>query len=218
MERKSCCYSDRLLSKLLTLNEQAEHKVDIDEVKKAIYYAKKYHGDQKRQSGEPYYSHPLEVAYMVSDHLFRTDVLVTAILHDTIEDTELTKEMIADIFGESVADKVNDLTRIKEDGRKISSAEMVNQLYQQKKHDVLMIKLFDRLHNTQTADAEKTEKIIKEAWAFFALSACMKKRDVEEMFTELLLPFAQQQAPKAPFEVVDSQILSLICQNNLNQT
>ncbi len=47
-----------------------------------------------RQSGEPFYSHPIEVAYMISDYLFRTDILVTSILHDTIEDTELTKEKI----------------------------------------------------------------------------------------------------------------------------
>jgi len=49
---KACCYSDRLLNKLLLLNEKAKTKVDIQEIKKAIYYARKYHGDQKRQSGE----------------------------------------------------------------------------------------------------------------------------------------------------------------------
>ncbi len=68
--------------------------------------AKKYHGTQRRQSGELYYSHPIEVAYKVADFRFTTDVLVTSILHDTIEDTELTKEMIATIFNSRIATQV----------------------------------------------------------------------------------------------------------------
>ncbi len=123
-----------------------------------------------RQSGEPYYSHPIEVAYMTSDYLFRTDIIVTSILQDTIEDTELSKSMIASIFGEQVASQVMDLTRIKEDGCKISSAEIMKLLYQQKKYDTLIIKLFDRLHNIQTISAksqEKAKKIIKETLQHF---------------------------------------------------
>lgn len=154
----SCCYSERLIDKLLKLNERVNNKIDIVCVKRAIYFAKKYHGDQKRQSGEPYYSHPIEVAYMVADYLFRTDIIITAILHDTIEDTVLTQETIADIFGEQIASQVEDLTRIKPYG-KISSAEMVELLYKQKKYDVLLIKLFDRLHNMQTIGAKSPEKV-----------------------------------------------------------
>lgn len=155
-----CCYSEKLVNKLLRLNEKAKNKIDIIEVKRAIYFAKKYHGDQKRQSGEPYYSHPLEVAYMVADYLLRTDIIITAILHDTIEDTALTQERITMIFGEQVADQVMDLTRIKADC-KISSAEMVEILYQEKKYDVLLVKLFDRLHNMQTISTKSPEKIQK---------------------------------------------------------
>ena len=79
-------YSNRLLSKLLLLNAKAQEPIDISEIKKAIYYAKKYHGIQMRQSGEPYYSHPIEVAYQIADYKFTTDVLVTSILHDTLID------------------------------------------------------------------------------------------------------------------------------------
>ena len=103
-----CCYSDRLVTKLLLLNETRKYKVDILEIEKAIYYAKKYHGSQKRLSGEPYYTHPLEVAYNVADYLFKTDVLVTSILHDTIEDTKLTKETISDIFSSVIANQVEE--------------------------------------------------------------------------------------------------------------
>ena len=84
---KACVYSDKLLAKLLRLNEKTQIKTNINEVKKAIFYAKKYHGDQKRLTGEPYYSHPLEVASLVSNYIGRTDIIVTSILHDTLEDT-----------------------------------------------------------------------------------------------------------------------------------
>ena len=90
---ESCQYADKLINKLLLLNEIAKDPVNIQEVKKAIYYAKKYHADQKRKSGEPYYCHPVEVAYMVADRCFKTDILVTSILHDVIEDTTFTEEM-----------------------------------------------------------------------------------------------------------------------------
>lgn len=168
-----CCYSERLINKLLILNERAKDKIDMGMVKKAIYFAKKYHGDQKRQSGEPYYSHPIEVAYMISDYLFRTDIIVTSILHDTIEDTALTKEMLVELFGEIIASQVEDLTRIKEDV-KITSAEMMEKLYKEKKKDVLLIKLFDRFHNIQTIGAKSPEKIkktIKETLISFFLFA-----------------------------------------------
>ena len=90
----NCFYSERLITKLISLSEKTKNRINLLEIKKAIYYAKKYHGVQKRESGEPYYSHPLEVAYMISDYLFRTDIIITSILHDTIEDTDLTFEMI----------------------------------------------------------------------------------------------------------------------------
>ena len=155
-----CYYSKRLLTKLSRINETARSKINFLEVKKAIYYAKKYHGNQKRESGEPYYSHPLEVAYKVADYCFKTDILVTSILHDTIEDTEFTKKNINYIFGMNVADQVYDLTRIKLD-RKISVAEMIELLWHKKEKDLLLIKYFDRLHNMQTIQAKSPERAYK---------------------------------------------------------
>ena len=165
-----CRYASRLLDKLAGINQKAGNKVDLVEVKKAIYYAKKYHGTQRRDTGEPYYSHPLEVAYAIADHLFKTDVIVTSILHDTLEDTDMTFEMIASIFGLSIASQVMGLTRTSKDGHKMSSAEMVALLFQQKKYEVLVIKLFDRLHNMQTVDAKSPEKrsaVTKETLQYF---------------------------------------------------
>ncbi len=193
---KPCFYSDRLINKLLLLNTMVSNPVDIQEVTKAIYYAVKYHGDQKRQSGEPYYSHPLEVAYMLAEYTtegktkyFRTDLLVTAILHDTIEDTKLTFEMIKTIFGLVIADQVMDLTRIKEDGHKISAAETIELLWLQKKFDMLFIKQLDRLHNLQTIQAksvDKITKIVNETFNTFIVSAMgTEDKDLEKAIYQL---------------------------------
>ncbi len=196
LDFESCKYSDRLLDKLALINENSSDKIDILEVKKAIYYARKYHGNQKRQSGEPYYSHPLEVAYMISDYLFRTDIIVTSILHDTIEDTELTFEMIESIFGKLVASQVEDLTRIKENNRKISSAEVVESLWLQKKYDVLLIKQFDRLHNMQTIGVkspDKIKKITKETiGTFIVLAAYLGIRNIEEELLSSCKTFSEK--------------------------
>ena len=185
---KPCCYSERLLTKISLINEITEHKVDLLEIKKAIYYTKKHHGTQMRQSGEPYYSHPLEVAFNVADHCFKTDILVTSVLHDTLEDTELTKDMIKYIFDADIANQVEDLTRIKSN-RKISSAEMLELLCAEKKEDLLLIKLFDRVHNMQTISAkipEKIKKIADETFnSFIAYAMHLQNKNLENTIYQL---------------------------------
>ncbi|WP_341763519.1 HD domain-containing protein [Candidatus Tisiphia endosymbiont of Beris chalybata] len=183
-----CTYSDRLINKLMKLNKEFNNQVDINEVQKAIYYAKKYHGQQNRESGEPYYSHPLEVAYMVSDYLFRTDVIVTSILHDTIEDTKLTREDIAVIFGEQVASQVAQLTKAKSDTNN-RSEDLIKALWLQKNYNLLFIKLFDRLHNMRTIkikSLDKAKKIIEETTLIFiALAAYLENPELEEELYKL---------------------------------
>jgi len=159
-EFKSCVYSNNLLSKLSSINKKFPGKIDLTKIKKAIYYAKKYHSTQKRLTGELYYLHPLAVTEMVADHCFKTDILVTSILHDTIEDTELTKNMIEDIFDTNIANNVEDLTRIKF-GQKISAGKIVDLLRLQNKNDLLLIKYFDRLHNMQSVSFKLPQKILK---------------------------------------------------------
>lgn len=97
---------------------------------------------------------------MISDYLFRTDIIVTSILHDTIEDTTLTEKMITYTFGSQVASQVEALSRNKPHG-KISSAEIMELLYKQKKYDVALIKIFDRKHNLQTLGVKSPKKISK---------------------------------------------------------
>jgi len=209
------------LNKLLLLNKQASNKIDLTEVGKAIYYAKKYHGAQKRQSGEPYYSHPLEVAYMVAEHRFTTDVLVTSILHDTIEDTDLTKEMIDYIFGSTIASQVEDLTRIKIDG-KISSAEIVKLLWFQNKKDLLLVKYFDRLHNMRTINAKSPEKVLKivaeTLKSFISLSIYFKTIIPGLLLDETMINLCYQQSPHSLMDLMgfdknDFQLPFLTFQN-----
>jgi guanosine-3',5'-bis(diphosphate) 3'-pyrophosphohydrolase len=193
---KTCHYSERLINKLCSLNPIINNSIDIHEVKKAIYYAKKYHEGQKRQSGEPFYSHPLEVAYMFAQYTieenqkyFTTDLLVTSVLHDTIEDTKLTFEVIKIIFGKVIAVQVMDLTRIKENGHKISSSEILELLWMQKKYNLLLIKFIDRLHNMQTIQfksADKIQKIVNETLkSFFVFIMHTQQKELEKTMYKL---------------------------------
>jgi (p)ppGpp synthase/HD superfamily hydrolase len=152
-----CKYSIRLIEKLKS--SDTKNILNFDLINKAIYWAKKYHGNQKRKSGEPYYTHPLEVAYMISDHKLKTDVIVASILHDIIEDTEVTVEMIEGTFGQRIAEMVDMLTRDRPDGSKLSVQDVLNKAYQLKDKEVLIIKLFDRLHNIRTLDYMSEVKI-----------------------------------------------------------
>ena len=151
-----CQYSIRLTEKLKSLDTQ--NVLDFELINKAIYWARKYHGDQKRKSGEPYYSHPLEVAYMISEYKLKTDIIAVSILHDIVEDTEVTVEMIEGTFGQRIAEMVDRLTRDRPNGTKLSVEEILNNAYHLKDKEVLLIKLFDRLHNIQTIKSQSPEK------------------------------------------------------------
>jgi (p)ppGpp synthase/HD superfamily hydrolase len=151
-----CQYSTRLIEKLQSLD--TEEALDFDLIDKAIYWAKKYHNEQFRKSGEPYYTHPLEVAYLVSEYKLKTDVIVTAILHDIVEDTEVTAGMILDEFGRRIEEMVERLTRDRPDGSKLSVEEILNNAYEKDDKEVLLIKVIDRLHNMQTISAKTPEK------------------------------------------------------------
>jgi (p)ppGpp synthase/HD superfamily hydrolase len=151
-----CNYSIRLIEKLKSLDTQ--NALDFELINKAIYWARKYHGNQKRKSGEPYYSHPLEVAYMVSGYNLKTDVIAASILHDIVEDTEVTVEMIQSTFGQRIAEMVDRLTRDRPNGTKLSVEQILENAYKHKDREVLLIKLIDRLHNIQTIESMKIEK------------------------------------------------------------
>ena len=168
----SCKYSIRLIEKLKLLDTNGV--LDFGLINKAIYFAKKYHDGQLRKSGEPFYSHPLEVAYMISDYNLKTDVIAASILHDIVEDTAVTLNMILETFGQRVAEMVNRLTRDRPDGTKLSVKEIIRMAYKNGDKEVLLIKIFDRLHNLQNIHfltADKQIKVAKETLNTVLLAA-----------------------------------------------
>lgn len=154
-----CQYSIRLINKLRSLD--TENILDFNLIDKSIFWVKKYHDGQFRNSGEPFYTHPLEVAYLISDYSLNNDVIIASILHDIVEDTEVTLEMLLDTFGGRIAEIVERLTRDQPDGSKLSVAEIINNAYRLKDKDVLLIKLIDRLHNMHTLGAKTPDKVKK---------------------------------------------------------
>lgn len=135
-------------------------------VKKAIEFAVKYHAGQTRDSGEPYHNHPIEVALILSQMQLDTASIVTALLHDTVEDTELTLEEIEKHFSSEIAflvDGVSKLKKVKLTKEQVSQAENFRKLLLAMVKDmrVLLVKLADRLHNMRTIFAKSSTKRAK---------------------------------------------------------
>ena len=193
-----CKYSIRLIAKLKSLD--TTNVLDFNLINKAIYFAKKYHDGQLRKSGEPFYTHPLEVAYMISDYNLKTDVITASILHDIIEDTEVTVRMIQDTFGQRIAEMVDRLTRDRPDGTKLTVEEIINSTYKNGDKEVLLIKLIDRLHNIQTIESmstQKIEKIIAETLTnFIASSMYLGLLEIEQQLTESCMYYDSKQKNK----------------------
>jgi GTP pyrophosphokinase len=145
--------------------------VDEDLVNRAYVYAMKMHGSQTRASGDLYFSHPLEVAGIMTDMKMDAASVCTALLHDTIEDTDATLEEIRRLFGDEICrlvDGVTKLTRIEFQSAQEKQAENFRKLILAMSEDirVLLVKLADRLHNMRTlhffAKPEKRKRIALE--------------------------------------------------------
>ena len=129
---------------------------------RAYVYAMKAHGNQVRQSGDPYFSHPLEVAAILTELKLDDATIATALLHDVIEDTDVTRAEIDQKFGEEIGALVEGLTKIKKLDlitKKAEQAENFRKLLIAISSDirVLLIKLADRLHNMRTLTHMKPE-------------------------------------------------------------
>src|SRR3979409_1371866 len=128
-----------------------------DLLNRAYVYAMKAHGAQTRASGDPYFSHPLEVAAILTDLKLDDATIVAALLHDTIEDTEATRAEIDQMFGPEIGALVEGLTKLKRlelVSREATQAENLRKLLLAIAEDVrvLLVKLADRLHNMRTLD------------------------------------------------------------------
>ena len=141
---------------LLNMIKQYNYE-ELAVVKKAYEYAKDLHQGQKRQSGEDYITHPLNVAYILAEMKADKDTICAALLHDVLEDTKTTKEEIAENFNVTIANLVDGVTKISK--MNFSSKEAQNYANTRKiitgiTEDVriIIIKLADRLHNMRTLD------------------------------------------------------------------
>ncbi|HZX84882.1 MAG TPA: bifunctional (p)ppGpp synthetase/guanosine-3',5'-bis(diphosphate) 3'-pyrophosphohydrolase [Reyranella sp.] len=173
---------------------------DEDMLNRAYVYGLKKHGTQMRASGDPYFSHPVEVAGILAEMKLDTASIVTGLLHDTIEDTDATREEIARLFGESVArlvDGVTKLSRLEVQSESTKEAENLRKLVLAMSSDirVLLVKLADRLHNMRTLhhikDPARRRRIAHETMDLYAPLASRigmekVKRELEELaFAEL---------------------------------
>lgn len=132
-----------------------EPGADEDALNKAYVFTVKAHGNQKRASGDPYFSHPVEVAGLLSDKRLDCASIITGLLHDTVEDTEVTIPDISETFGEEVAalvDGVTKLSQLELQSDRTKQAENFRKLVLAMSQDirVLIVKLADRLHNMRT--------------------------------------------------------------------
>ena len=128
---------------------------DEELLNKAYVYAMRAHGAQRRASGDPYFTHPLEVAAILTELRLDDATIVAAVLHDTVEDTDSTQEEIEQVFGAEIARLVDGLTKLKKldlVSKRAEQAENFRKLLLAIASDVrvLLVKLADRLHNMRT--------------------------------------------------------------------
>lgn len=152
-------------------------EADEDLLNRAYVFSVKAHGSQLRASGDPYFSHPIQVAGILTDLKLDDKTIATAILHDTIEDTVATLEQIEKLFGPDVArlvDGVTKLSKIETTTESERQAENLRKFLLAMSNDirVLLVKLADRLHNMRTlhyiAKEEKRRRIARETMDIYA--------------------------------------------------
>ena len=161
-----------LVERVLAYNPSADEAL----LNKAYIYAMKAHGSEKRASGDPYFSHPLEVAAILTRLHLDDATIAAALLHDTVEDTEATHQEIEDLFGAEVARIVDGLTKIEKLGlvsKTTKQAENLRKLLLAVTNDVrvLFVKLADRLHNMRTlhfCPIEKRVRVAQETMDIYA--------------------------------------------------
>lgn len=176
-------------------------KDGFDRVHTAYVYAAQKHRGQLRKSGEPYLSHPLNVAYILAQMNMDVDTVIGGLLHDTVEDTDATFEEIANLFGEDVAfivDGVTKIGKIEFKSQEEKQAENFRKMLVSMSKDVrvILIKLADRLHNMRTLGflkEEKKRRIAQETMDIYApmahrMGIAWIKWELEDMCFRILEP------------------------------
>ncbi len=183
---------------LLTALQQSDKTYDIEKIEKAYQMADAAHSGQMRQSGEPYITHPLSVAVILVGLGMDTDCLCAALLHDVVEDTDITLEMIQKKFGHDVAVMVDGVTKIKKiqlTTKEEKQSENVRKMLLAMSEDirVIIIKLADRLHNMRTLgfkNGDKQREISLETMEIYApIAHRLGIRGVKEELEDLSLRY-----------------------------
>ena len=161
----------------LILNVKKHSITGVEEIEKAYKLAASLHDGQFRESGEPYIIHPLHVAYYLSDMYADKDVICAGLLHDTLEDTIITKDEIASLFNDTVANLVEGVSKFRGmnfSSRKEKEEANTSKILHAITDDirVVMIKCADRLHNMETIGFKKflsRRRMQLKQWKFMCL-------------------------------------------------
>ncbi|WP_300667181.1 bifunctional (p)ppGpp synthetase/guanosine-3',5'-bis(diphosphate) 3'-pyrophosphohydrolase [Desulfoluna sp.] len=187
-----------ILDRIIEIHPDA----DLDIVERAYIFSARVHDGQTRLSGEPYLTHPLEVAYILADMRLDVESVAAALLHDVVEDTHATEEEIAQYFGTGVCHIVAGVTKLSKLSFATSQqrqAESIRKMILAMANDirVILIKLADRLHNMRTLKfhkrEEKKRQIAKETMELYVpiasrLGIYWLKQELEDMAFDTLLP------------------------------
>ncbi len=174
---------------------------ELEMIQKAYDYAKFLHQGQTRQSGEPYISHPLNVAYILAEMHADRDTVCAALLHDTLEDTKTDKEDIAEMFGKDVTNLVDGVTKIskmnfstKQEQNMANTRKIITSLTNDVR--IIIIKLADRLHNMRTlqfkSEFKQKENSLETLEIFvplaYRIGAYRMKSELEDLSLQYLKP------------------------------
>ncbi len=160
-------FAEHYESLMRTISRYCPH-VDLAQIEQAISYADNKHRNQKRRDGSPYIIHPLAVAEIVAETGLDSDAILAAILHDCIEDTDASHDDIAQLFGPTVAELVEGvtkLTRVEYSTHEQQQMENLRKMFMAMSKDirVVLIKICDRLHNTRTMQFQTPPKQISKS-------------------------------------------------------
>jgi GTP pyrophosphokinase len=196
------------------VEEVQKHHPEADTglIEKAYIFSAKAHEGQLRLSGEPYLSHPLEVAYLLAKMGMGPVTVSSGLLHDTVEDSAATLDDLEEYFGEEVADVVNGVTKIGQlifGDKQTQQAEYIRKMILSMSHDirVLLVKLADRVHNMRTLgfmEPAKQKRIARETLEIYAplagrLGMFRLKAELEDLSFFYLEPEAYQQIQEGLF-------------------
>lgn len=192
---------DDIIEKVRAYNPNA----DFELINRAYVYSAKAHAGHVRQSGEPYLIHPLQVAGILSDMKMDVATIAVGLLHDTIEDTEITREDLLKAFGDEITYLVEGLTKISRldfETRVQQQAEYLRRMILSMAQDirVIMVKLADRLHNMRTLQhlkPEKSAKVARETMDIYAplanrLGISWIQSELEDLSFRYLYPEAYE--------------------------